>query len=97
MTLEQQWNTAANTTFSHRVQQAAVKAAIAVASEDAQTANHAKRLAFGNVLLRSPEAWGRVIAYGVLTNAAVSEASSDSDIEFTVNSMWNAYAVDAVT
>ena len=91
-----QWDLAQNPEFQRRVQQAAVKSAIAVSAEDAQTANHAERVAWGNQILRSPEGYGKTIAYGVLTNALIGMASSDSDIEFTVNSMWNAYAVETV-
>ena len=91
-----QWDLAQDHTFHRRVQQAAVKSAIAVAAEDPETANHAARLAWGNKILLSPEGYGKTIAYGVLTNTLLGMASSDSDIEFTVNSMWNAYAVSTV-
>jgi hypothetical protein len=89
----EQWDLAQNPEFQRRVQQAAVKSAIAVAAEDAETANHAARVAWGNQILRSPESYGKMLAYGVLSNAAISAASLDSDIEFTVNSQWDAYAV----
>ena len=91
-----QWDIAQNPEFQRRVQQAAVKSAIAVAAEDVETANHAARLAWGNQVLRSPEAYGKILAYGVLSNATIGAASIDSDIEFTVNSQWNAYAVPTV-
>ena len=96
MSFDEQWNLAQDYTFQRRVQQAAVKSAIAVAAEDVETAKHAERLAWANKILLSPESYGKILTYGVLSNAAIDAESIDSDIEFTVNSQWNAYAVSTV-
>lgn len=43
-------------------------------------------------VLNGSQQYARQIAKGVVTNMALTLASTDNDIEFTVNSMWNAYA-----
>lgn len=37
--------------------------------------------------------WVNMMSYGVLTNQAVTAASSDSDLEFTINSIFTKYAL----
>jgi hypothetical protein len=89
--------------FQVRVQAAAIKAAVSVAAEDSGTANHDRRLQLAGQVLRSPEAWGRVLAQGVASNASILANAMtdteipDSDIEYTVNSLWDAYAGQANT
>jgi hypothetical protein len=95
-TLLEQCSIATDGNFVSKVQQAAVKAAIAVASEDAGTTAHAKRVVFGNKILNNPRGYAELLAKGVATNASISLSSSDNDIEFTVNSMFTAYALDSV-
>jgi hypothetical protein len=93
MTALEQYDLAHDSAFVRRVTQLTVKSAIAVSSEDPATANHAARIAWGNKVLLDPAGYGSLMAHGVVTNAAITAASSDSDVEFTINSMWNAYAV----
>jgi len=88
---------ARNANFRLRVQHAMVKASIAVMAEDPATPNHAARAAFAQTALGEPERTSARMAMGVVTNPVISADSSDSDIEFTVNSMWNAYAGAGVT
>lgn len=84
--------------FIDRVRSAAVKAAIDVAAEDAGTANHTQRMNLANRVLMSPGRWAEIMAEGVAANVTiVSKAMADQeipdgDIEFTVTSLWNAYA-----
>lgn len=78
--------------FRARVQVAVVKAAVAVMAEDDATENHANRVAFAGYALINPEPVKWKMIWGVVTNGAVTEAASDGDIEFTVNSMWDGYA-----
>lgn len=79
-----------------------VKAAIAVMAESSATDQHEKRVVFADTVLTGGVDSSRV-ALAVLTNstiAAEADASlinsgagiADSDIEFTVNSMFNAFA-----
>ena len=76
-----------------RVQMLMQKSAIAVAAEDPATANHAARVTFGNKVLMNPSGYAELMAQGVVSGGIITAASSDSDIEFTVNSLWNAYAI----
>jgi hypothetical protein len=92
MSFEESQALAQNATFKMRVRHAMVKAAVAVMAEDPATLNHAKRAAFSGAAIDEPERTSARMAMGVVTNPVISGASSDSDIEFTVNSLWNAYA-----
>lgn len=93
MTALEQYELSRTATFVQRVQQLAIKSAIAVAAEDPATASHAARMAWGNKILLDPGTYGSILAGGVASNGAITAASSDSDIEFTINSQWNAYAI----
>ena len=83
---------AQSTAFVARVQGAMVKSAIAVAAEAPATAGHAVRVAWATQVLRDPAHYAARLAFGVAANAAITPESTDSDIEFTVNSLWDAYA-----
>ena len=89
-------------TFQARVQIYMHKAAHAVYSEGGAVANHALRIALADKILAG-ESDKRLWAYSVMTNATlqtngnVTDASglngiSDSDLEFTINSVYNAFA-----
>lgn len=78
--------------FIARVQMALVKSAVAVSSEEQTTVYHETRAQWATQVLRDPEHYAARVAVGVASNAAITADSSDSDIEFTVNSQWNAYA-----
>ena len=78
--------------FVARVQGAMVKSAIAVSSEDPATVAHATRTQWATQVLRDPAHYAQRMAFGVAANPSVTAASTDADIEFTVNSIWNAYA-----
>lgn len=92
MSFQEQVDLAESTSFVARVQMAMVKAALAVAAEDAATEHHATRSQWATQVLRDPAHYAARMAYGVAANGAVTTDSTDSDIEFTVNSIWNAYA-----
>ncbi|NBD36738.1 MAG: hypothetical protein GVY30_12180 [Chloroflexi bacterium] len=83
---------AENQEFVRRVQMAMVKSAVAVVAEDPATAHHATRAQWATQVLRDPEHYADRVAFGVVTNASITAESTDNDIEFTVNSQWNAYA-----
>ena len=84
---------AQNGDFVRRVQMAAVKAAIAVQAEDVATANHAERSAWAYQVLHGPEGVAPKIAMAAATSVVLTIDSPDADIEFTVNAMWNAFAL----
>jgi len=83
---------AADQSFISRVAQAAATSAKDVMAESASVTGHLLRTQMANEVLRSPSSWGSLIAIGVATNPAISEASTDADIQFTVNSLWDAYS-----
>lgn len=83
--------------FQGRVRQAVVKAAAAIMADAPDNTpqsidRHAKRAALANQALRYPHEAQRAWTYAVLTNGAITGESSDSDIEWTVNGLWDAMA-----
>lgn len=81
-----------NSDFIDRVTQAAIKSAAAVMAEAGNTAGHRERTNYAVQVLRSPQIMGPLMAQGVVGNPQISAASPDSDIEFTINTLWNAYS-----
>lgn len=79
--------------FVRRVTGAMLKAAVNVGSEEFDGSNYklARRALVKQVLEDSP-LWGSRFAYAVVSNVAVTNDSTDNDIEFTVNSVWDAVA-----
>lgn len=87
--------------FKNRVNYAMINAAVAVVAEANNTANHQKRCDFARSIIGGS---ANVFQYciGVLNNSTIAaEANSattpdfaipDSDIQFAVNSLFNAYA-----
>ncbi|MFZ1814092.1 MAG: hypothetical protein WAU16_06585 [Rhizobiaceae bacterium] len=97
MDFEQQAALASDPIFQVRVRGAAIKSALAVMA-DAPTNTpeaidaHRKRAQLAREVLLDPDRLARALAPGVASNVAITAESSDSDIEFTVNSIWAAYA-----
>lgn len=86
--------------FVARVRYCAKKAAVAVMAEAPETASHAERVAYAKQLLDGT-ASASSYAQAVVTNATLTASGeldpaqfgiSDGDLEFTVNSMFNAMA-----
>lgn len=79
--------------FIRRVTAASVMAAVDVGSETYDgTQYRIMRRALATQVLKNAENWGSVFAWGVAANPAITADSPDSDIEFTVNSLWDALA-----
>lgn len=92
-TLEDIFLLARRSSFIERIQAAVVKAAVAVAAETpAQTERSRLRRALSVKVLENSEEYAVRFALAVATNPVVTQGSSDSDIEVTVNSMWDAVA-----
>lgn len=87
---------AADATFRSRVRMAMTVAAVQIAAEaqGSQDAGiYGKRQALANaVLLGSGGNYLEAFAWAVAENAAITSGSLDSDIQFQVNSVWNALA-----
>lgn len=92
MAYADQYDLAQDTIFRKRIHIAMATAAINVAGEpqaEMSDAAYSKRQALATQALRTPGAFVEVFALAVAQNPAITGASLDSDIQFTVNSVWN--------
>jgi hypothetical protein len=84
---------AKDATFRDKIRVAMVTAAIAIGGEalgGSDTVTYGKRQALaGQVLLGSGGNLLDVFAWAIAQNAAITSSSTDSDIQFTCNSIWN--------
>jgi uncharacterized protein (DUF736 family) len=83
--------------FQGRVRQAVVTAAVEIMADQPDNtpqaiATHAKRAALANRVLLDPVSLQRAWAYMAASNVSISDESTDSDLQWTVNAMWNAMA-----
>lgn len=85
-------NLARDAQFLQRVRVAMVSTAIAVQSELNTTPNHTNRSNYAKLVLNSPDSYVLDFSEATVSNAAITAASLDSDIQFQVNSVWNALA-----
>ena len=96
MAFVDQYALAKDATFSQRVQVAMMTAAVQIAAEaksGVSTTVYDKRQQLATMTLQSGgNATLQWFIWAVVTNAAVTGSSTDSDIQFTINSMWNAIA-----
>jgi len=89
MALTDQYALATDEAFAQRITLCAVKAALDVMAEAAPSP---ERRAFAGVILRNPHGTAQNVALAVATNTAVTAASTDSDLQWTVNSAFDAFA-----
>lgn len=75
--------------FVERVQMAAVSAALALMAD---LATDSRLASYCAALLNSPAQFAHNLAFGVAANPAMHKDSSDSDLQWTVNSVVHAYA-----
>lgn len=83
---------ASDANFQLKVKVAIATAAIDVGGEtqgQMSATVYAKRQALAIDVLRESARWVERWAWAIVSNVAIDDASSDSDIQFTVNSMWN--------
>jgi hypothetical protein len=83
--------------FRSRVRVAALRAAVAVASEasSGDAGTDGIRATLATNVLNDPEGYTPRFAWAVVTNPTVADAglsASDGDLEFVVASVWNALA-----
>ena len=91
LTLTEQYHLAENDTFQLKVKTATLKAAndvLAGVDRSQYLINYAQ------VVVLNPigDGWISSISHGVTTNVAIDGNSTDSDIQFTVNSIFDKYA-----
>ena len=97
MGFEEQAALAIDPVFQSRVRGAAIKSAQAIMADiPANTPEaidtHRRRAQLAREVLLDPDRLAKSMAPGVASNAAITAAASDNDIEFTINSIWSAYA-----
>jgi hypothetical protein len=84
---------AQNPAFIRRVTSSAVFAAVQVGSEAYDGSQYViMRRALARNVITDAETWGAVFAWGVAANPVITVESADGDIQFTVNSLWDAVA-----
>ena len=89
---------AENGEFQARVRQAVITAAVVILTDDRPDNTpqaidlHKKRAALASKILTDPLSSQRAWSYAIVSNVAIDEGSTDSDIQWTVNAMWNAMA-----
>lgn len=95
MAFTDQYALATDATFSQRVQVAMTSAAVQVAAESqgaSETVYDKRQQLATRVLQSGGQATLQWFIWAVVANAAITSGSTDSDIQFTVNSVWNAVA-----
>ncbi len=98
MTALQSATLANNDDFIKRVRVLGCKAAVAVSSEpyggegQPTAAQHNLRISYANRFLLNSEAQAILLAWGVVSGGVITAESSDSDVEFTINSIFDAFA-----
>ena len=81
--------------FLEKVKNALLKAATAIVGEDSASLPKAaldKRHALGVKIMEDPTKYAEAYKFSIASNAALSEFSTDADIEFTVNTQFNDWA-----
>lgn len=98
MTLTEQYALASDDAFIGRVMICVAKAAISISGEacggagQPTNAAHAKRAEWAQDALEAPRSMAERMAIGVASNGTITAESSDSDLEWTVNSIIDDYA-----
>ncbi len=74
------------TDFQRKVKMATHKAANAILADPGQPLRVRQ---YAQLVISDPNgSWLQAMSYGVMTNVAINSGSSDSDVEFTVNSQF---------
>lgn len=98
MALIDQYQLAQDGEFRGRVQQALLTSAVNVMAEATDEQNgptfvqHQQRANFAQRVLNNPNAIAKSHAFAIASNPAITDQSTDNDLQFTVNSMWNAFS-----
>lgn len=81
--------------FRTKVAMAALTAAMNIASEGASPGTqdyHARRLVLANQVIADPINMATRLSYIIAAAPAINAASTDSDIQFTMNAAWDSLA-----
>lgn len=85
------FNLSQNSTFRGKIQIAIATAAKDIRGESPSDNEDLdlKRSELAFQVLRNPLEWIDIFSINVCTNPVINESSTDADIQFTVNSLWN--------
>jgi len=78
--------------FQSRVRIAAFAAAIAIANEPPATVNYTRRVAFAQTFVQKADVFVLKIAYGVVADETITDASTDVQLLTRVSAIWNTFA-----
>lgn len=92
MTLAEQITWSADATNKAKVRQLLLKAAVAIMYESDQTVGYELRRKYAKAVLGNPTVAAEIAVYAVATNPGLTFAGTDSDIEYTLGTMINAFA-----
>ena len=90
MTFLSQYAVATDTDFIKRVTVAALAYAETVMTELNTVPGHTLRVQFALGMLRSPQVYGPLLALALVTNPAITLASTDGDLTAAVTADWDA-------
>jgi hypothetical protein len=85
-------NLANDSQFLQRVRVAMVTAAVNIQAEVNTTPNHTNRSNYAKLVLNAPDQYLQPFSNAAVSNAAITAASLDSDIQFQVNAVFSALA-----
>ncbi|MCP3940282.1 MAG: hypothetical protein GY710_02210 [Desulfobacteraceae bacterium] len=96
MSFSQSMSEANDKGFQRKIKLSMQRAAIAVMAESSETSNHAERVIYAKKVLNG-EALIYEYCVGIVTNSTIAAAIAadtdfDSSIDFTVDSMFDAFA-----
>ena len=92
MTLAASYTLSQDATFKGRIQIAMTQAAISIGGEALGTLKYGqwvKRADLAHDVLTDPDLWVQQFTYAVCQNTDITILSTDSDLEFMVNSVWD--------
>src|SRR4051794_14834278 len=93
MTLEDAYTLGSDPTWRMRCQTAGLQTAANVISEDPATDGHPQRTAYANRVMLNPLGESQAMAFGVAAQPGITgPEATDSDILFTVSSLWDAWS-----
>jgi hypothetical protein len=93
MTLDEAYKLGIDPTWRGRCQTAGLQAAANVMAEDPSTEGHTERITYANRVMLNPSLESQAQAFGIAAQPGITgAAATDSDILFTTNALWNAWA-----
>jgi hypothetical protein len=95
-TSENQYTVATDPTFQHRIEMLMLKAAANVQAESPDAEHHDRRSALARQIFHDPAGFAQRFAAAVAADpngAGINLASTDNDLLFTINALFNAFAL----